>query len=120
VLRLPLPVSSRVNGGARFTFGRSAPTLAALRVLDSPRFIRQAGGDAMRSADCIGLSRNAFGFELLPAGFQITRLSPNQALYHLDERFGFVATIEPAPGEAYVLPLGHHIVAGHYVLRVEA
>ena len=52
---------------------------------------------------------------------RITRESPTQALYHLDERLGFVAAIETATLEApYVIPVGHHIVAGHYVLRVEA
>jgi hypothetical protein len=116
LLRLPQPLSSPVNPGARFTFGRSAPTLASLRVLDSPRFLQQADGTQAASADRIGLSRNAFSFELLPAGFQITRLSANQALYHLDDKLDFVAMVT----ETSILPPGHHLVAGHYVLRFDA
>jgi hypothetical protein len=108
-----------VLGGTRHVFGRAAPMLAGLRVLDAG-CLRSADGVDAGGADRLGLSRNAFGFEAGPEGYRVTRESATQALYHLDERFGFVAAIEPAPGEAYVLPLGHHIVAGHYVLRVEA
>jgi hypothetical protein len=121
MLCLPVPVSVPVAGGARFVFGRSAPMLAALRVLDSARFLRRADGFDVASADRIGLSRNAFSFELAGAGYQIGRLSATQALYHLDEQMGFVASIgEASADKPYLLPPGHHLVAGHYVLRFDA
>jgi hypothetical protein len=110
-----------VGAGVPFVFGRSAPMLAALRVLDSPRFLRRAEGADVASADRLGLSRNAFSFEAAQDGYRITRLSPTQALYHLDEELRFVAAIgEAAAGGAYLLPPGHHLVAGHYVLRFDA
>jgi hypothetical protein len=59
-----------VAPGARFVFGRSAPMLAALRVLDSPRFLQRAAATAA-SADRIGLSRNAFSFEATARGYRI-------------------------------------------------
>ncbi len=121
-LRLPHPIASAVASGARFTFGRSCAMLAALRVLDSPRFLLRSGGDsASASADRIGLSRNAFSFEASPQGFKIGRLAATQALYHLDEQLDFVACIGDAHADApYLLPAGHHLVAGHYVLRFDA
>lgn len=121
ILRLPHPVAEPVAGGARFAFGRSAPMLAALRVLDSPRFLRLAGGADSASADRIGLSRSAFSFEAGPGGYLIGRLSATQALYHLDEKLAFVASIgEASADQPYLLPAGHHLVAGHYVLRFDA
>lgn len=120
IVCLPQAQGLPVLGGVRHVFGRAAPMLSALRVLDGAHCLRSADGDA-GGADRLGLSRNAFGFEAAPDGYRITRESPTQALYHLDERLAFVATIENAtPAAPYVLPLGHHIVAGHYVLRVEA
>ncbi|MET0319479.1 MAG: hypothetical protein ABW069_02025 [Duganella sp.] len=127
MLCLAQPVGAAVASGARFTFGRSSPMLAALRLLDSPRFIRRADGDAApstASADRIGLSRNAFSFEASDQGYRIGRLSATQALYHLDERMAYVGAIA-ATGDAnadapYLLPHGHHLVAGHYVLRFDA
>ena len=133
-LRLPQPVRAAVTAGARFTFGRGSPMLAALRVLDSPRFLQTGGrrdgddgiavgtaaGDGA-SADRIGLSRQAFSFEAAPHGFKIGRLAATQALYHLDEQLDFVASIgEAGPDQPYMLPAGHHLVAGHYVLRFDA
>ena len=122
LLCLAQPVGAAVASGARFTFGRSAAMLAALRVLDSPRFIRRAdGAPGAASADRIGLSRNAFSFEATDDGYRIGRLSASQALYHLDERMAFVAMIDAAgPDSLYLLPHGHHLVAGHYVLRFDA
>jgi hypothetical protein len=118
---LPQPVSVAVAGGARFVFGRSAPMLAALRVLDSARFLRRRDGFDSASADRIGLSRNAFSFEARAVGYQIGRLSATQALFHLDERMQFVASIDDASlDKPYTLPPGHHLVAGHYVLRFDA
>jgi len=121
LLRLPHPLAQPVAGGARFTFGRGAPMLAALRVLDSPRFLRNAAGAPPTSADRLGLSRDAFSFEVGPDGWMIARLSATQDLYHLDEQLGFVAAIDTAtPEQPYRLPPGHHLVAGHYVLRFDA
>jgi hypothetical protein len=121
LLRLPQPPALPVAPGARLAFGRGTPALAALRVLDSPRFLRHAPGSAASSADRLGLSRSAFSFEAAPSGWRIARLSPTQALYHLDEQLGFVAAIgEATPDVPYVLPAGHHLVAGHYVLRFDA
>ncbi len=121
LLRLPNAPALPVAPGARFLFGRSAPMLAALRVLDSPRFLRSGGGAAETSADRLGLSRNAFSFEAGPDGYRIARASATQALYHLDEQLRFVAAIgEATPEQPYRLPPGHHLVAGHYVLRFDA
>ncbi|MEO7495314.1 MAG: hypothetical protein ABIT83_13280 [Massilia sp.] len=117
LLRLPHSVSVAVAGGARLVFGRGAPMLAQLRVLDAPRHLRLAGAADGASADRIGLSRKAFSFELGAAGYRIGRLSETQALYHLDAELGFVAAIT---GDDYLLPPGHHLVAGHYVLRFDA
>jgi hypothetical protein len=119
LLSLPQPQDVAVAAGARFVFGRNAPVLAALRLLDSPRFLRQPGGEiGGASADRIGLSRNAFNFEAAPQGFTIGRLAATQALYHLDDKLRFVAKVES--DEPYRLPGGHHLVAGHYVLRFDA
>jgi hypothetical protein len=121
IVCLPQPQSLPVLGGTRHVFGRAAPMLSALRVLDAASCLRGADGVDAGGADRLGLSRTAFGFEATAEGYRITRESPTQALYHLDERFGFVATIESATAaQPYLVPLGHHIVAGHYVLRVEA
>ncbi|WP_426176784.1 hypothetical protein [Massilia sp. TWR1-2-2] len=121
MLCLPVPVSVPVASGARFVFGRSAPMLAALRVLDSARFLQRAAGFDSASADRIGLSRNAFSFEAAGGGYKIGRLSATQALFHLDEQMQFVASIGEASAEQpYTLPPGHHLVAGHYVLRFDA
>ncbi|MHA4871101.1 hypothetical protein ACXZ1M_25775 [Duganella sp. PWIR1] len=114
---LAQPVSSGVASGARFTFGRNSPMLAALRLLDSPRFLKHADGANATSADRIGLSRTAFSFEAVAKGYTIGRLSATQALYHLDDKLQFVASVGDVP---YTLPHGHHLVAGHYVLRFEA
>lgn len=119
---LAQPLSSAIAPGVRLAFGRGSPALAALRVLDSPRFLGTGNGAGSNaSADRIGLSRNAFSFEAAPQGFKIGRLSASQALYHLDERMEFVASIGEAGADApYLLPAGHHLVAGHYVLRFDA
>ncbi|SFU50990.1 hypothetical protein [Pseudoduganella namucuonensis] len=146
LLALPLPVAAPA-GGARQSFGRRSAALAALRLLDSPRFLRCGGsgvhggltgdvnggvdgcinggvdaGHANKpaSADRIGLSREAFSYEASPEGFRIARLAPTQALYHLDDQLRFVASVAEASVETpYLLPPGHHLVAGHYVLRFD-
>jgi len=125
LLRLPQPPALPVAPGVRQVFGRSTPVLAALRVLDSPRFLRHAAetaaANATSSADRLGLSRSAFSFEPVTEGYRIARLSPTQALYHLDPDLNFVAAIGEATADApYTLPAGHHLVAGHYVLRFDA
>ncbi|AKU21416.1 hypothetical protein [Massilia sp. NR 4-1] len=126
LLALPHAASAAIAGGARFIFGRGMPALSTLRVLDSPRYLRcgepsAAPGQNSSSPDRIGLSRNAFSFEASAKGLLIGRLSSSQALYHLDEKLHPVARIDEAAGDApYLLPPGHHLVAGHYVLRYEA
>jgi hypothetical protein len=117
VICLAQPVSAGVASGVRFTFGRNSPMLASLRLLDSPRFLKRADGAGNASADRIGLSRNAFTFEATTKGYTIARQSATQSLYHLDDKLQFVASIGDAP---YQLPHGHHLVAGHYVLRFDA
>jgi hypothetical protein len=121
LLCLPQTPGLPVAGGAPCVFGRAAPTLAALRVLDSPRFLRRAEGFDDASADRLGLSRSAFSFEAVADGYRIARLSPSQALYHLDEQLAMVRAIgDASPERPYLLPAGHHLVAGHYVLRFDA
>ena len=121
VLHLPQAPALPVAPGARFAFGRGAPVLAGLRVLDDVRFLTLADGVPACSADRLGLSRNAFSFEAAADGYRIARLSPTQALYHLDAALGFVAEVGTAmPEQPYLLPAGHHLVAGHYVLRFDA
>lgn len=121
LLQLPHPASMTVGSGARLVFGRSAPALAALRLLDSPRFLQTADGAPSASADRIGLSRNAFSFEAGASGFHIARVSASQALYHLDAQMNLVGAVgEASVDSPYLLPFGHHLVAGHYVLRFDA
>ncbi len=115
ILRLPHPVAASVTAGARCVFGRGAQALAALRVLDSPLFLHHDDGVEAASADRIGLSRNAFSIEPASGSYRVKRLSPTQALYHLDEQMRFVAMVT----DSTVIPAGHHLVAGHYVLRFE-
>ncbi|WP_313703506.1 hypothetical protein [Massilia sp.] len=117
---LPQAPALPVPGGARIAFGRGTPALAALRVFEAASLSGADGVDA-GSPDRLGLSRNAFSFEAGPEGWRVARLSPTQALYHLDERFAFVAALDGATAETpYLVPAGHHLVAGHYVLRIEA
>ncbi|MGX4640179.1 hypothetical protein [Massilia sp. SYSU DXS3249] len=120
IVCLPQAPSLPVLAGARIAFGRAAPALAGLRVLDAARCLRGADGVDLGGADRLGLSRNAFSFEATPDGYRVSRGSSTQALYHLDEQLGFVAAIEAAEDAPCLVPNGHHIVAGHYVLRVEA
>jgi hypothetical protein len=117
LLHLPASAAVPVAAGARLVFGRGAPMLAGLRVLDGVGALRSATGE-IDNADRLGLSRKAFSFEAVDGGYQVTRLSATQALFHLDQACGFVASITDA--EPYLLPPGHHLVAGHYVLRFDA
>ncbi|HZX28983.1 MAG TPA: hypothetical protein VFF16_18050 [Telluria sp.] len=120
LLPLPAPSSAPVTAGAPLAFGRTAPGLAALRLPAGAAVLKQEG-TAGGSADRLGLSRQAFRAEATTEGFRIVRLSANQALFHLDPALRFVAAIEHAdPDQPYLLPSGHHLVAGHYVLRLDA
>jgi len=119
LLPLPQPASVQLPLAGRHQFGRQAAALAPLRMLDSPRLLHCGGAQA--SADRIGLSREAFSFEMSPQGVRIARLAASQALYHLDGQLQFVAAIGAASAQApYLLPHGHHVAAGHYVLRFDA
>ncbi|WEF34986.1 hypothetical protein [Pseudoduganella chitinolytica] len=112
---LPQPPAMPLSGQA--LFGRGSPALAALRVLDTARCLSGADGTPLPGADRLGLSRNAFSCAAQPDGLLLARQSANQALYHLDADMRYVATIGEAP---CLLPPGHHVVAGHYVLRYDA
>ncbi|MCD2516467.1 hypothetical protein LQ564_09100 [Massilia sp. G4R7] len=113
--------SQPAAAGTRLVFGRGMPALAQLRVLDAPHFLRQQDGSAAASADRLGLSRNAFSWEATSEGLSIVRLSETQSLFHLDQDLRLVAPIDSAtPDRPYVIPSGHHLVAGHYVLRFDA
>jgi hypothetical protein len=121
LLTLAEACSQPLIPGASTTFGRNVAPTAALRPLDAPWMLAcvpAEGERAESSPDRIGLSRNAFAFEAAQAGLQVTRQSATQALYHLDDKLEFVAAI--ADDKPYAIPPGHHIVAGHYVLRFEA
>ena len=117
LLHLPASPAVPVAGGARLVFGRGAPMLASLRVLDGAGALR-SGSDVIDNADRLGLSRKAFSFEAVEGGYEVTRLTPTQALFHLDAQCGFIAAIDD--DKPYLLPPGHHLVAGHYVLRFDA
>ncbi|SFD11466.1 hypothetical protein [Massilia yuzhufengensis] len=107
--------------GTRLVFGRGMPALGALRVLDAPQFLRLQDGSAAASADRLGLSRNAFSWEAAGDGLRIVRLSESQALFHLDGDLQLVAQVlEATQDRPYLVPPGHHLVAGHYVLRFDA
>ena len=121
ILVLPEGPSEPALPGARLVFGRGMPALGALRVLDTPEFVRQGDGAAAASADRLGLSRNAFSWEAGADGLRVARGASTQALYHLDENLALVAQIERATEDApYLIAPGHHLVAGHYVLRFDA
>ena len=116
LLRLPDGPAHTLPPDGHCVFGRGDPALAALRVLDRPGCLRLTHG-ASGGADRLGLSRQACEIRIDAGDCRVRRLSPNQALYHLDAQFGFVAQLGD---EAITLPRGHHLVAGHYVLRCDA
>ncbi|MCC2972588.1 hypothetical protein [Massilia sp. IC2-476] len=121
LLAVPQGPVQPAAAGTRLVFGRGMPALAALRVLDAPAFLRHLDGSLAASADRLGLSRNAFSWEATGEGLRIVRLAETQALFHLDAELGLVAQVETATQEQpYLIPPGHHLVAGHYVLRFDA
>lgn len=120
LLGLARPLACPAPAGARFNFGRNSPVLAGLRILGEARYLQRTGGDSAAGVERIGLSRNAFSFEATARGFLIGRLNATQALYHLDDKLAFVAAIENTGDAPYLLPRGHHLVAGPYVLRFDA
>ncbi len=121
LLALPQGPEQPAAAGTRLVFGRGMPALAGLRVLDGPAFLRHLDGSAAASADRLGLSRNAFSWEATGEGLRIVRLAETQALFHLDAELKLVGPITQATQEQpYLLPSGHHLVAGHYVLRFDA
>ena len=121
LLAVPQGPVQPAAAGTRLVFGRGMPALGALRVLDGPAFLRQLDGSVAASADRLGLSRNAFSWEASPEGLRIVRLSETQALFHLDPELRLVAQVETATqDQPYLVPPGHHLVAGHYVLRFDA
>lgn len=121
-LNLVHPISLPVGGGQQHLFGRGVPGCAALRVLDAPHFLQREGGAGVDtasapSADQLGLSRRAFRYEIATGGLRISRDAASQALFHLDRDGQYVAALDDAP---YLIPDGHHLVAGNYVLRFDA
>ncbi|MCA1245797.1 hypothetical protein [Massilia sp. MS-15] len=121
LLALPQGPVQTALAGTRQVFGRGAPALAGLRVLDAPHCLRQTDGSAAPSADRLGLSRSAFAWEATAEGLRVVRLSDSQALYHLDPALQLVEQIQEAGEDRpYLIPSGHHLVAGHYVLRYDA
>jgi hypothetical protein len=128
-LSLPHPPAMRIARGQPHLFGRGVAAFAALRVLDAPHFLQhsmtQKTVAAPASADQLGLSRRACRIEATSEGLKVTREAPNQALFHLDAQCQLVRCLEPAnqpQGEAspFMIPDGHHLLAGNYVLRYAA
>lgn len=121
LLTLAEACSQPLMPGASATFGRNAAPTSALRPLDAPWMLTCTpaadGATGTSSPDRIGLSRSAFEFEAAAGGLAIKRLAASQALYQLNEQMQFVAAMTDP---TCVLPPGHHIVAGHYVLRFDA
>lgn len=132
-LRLPHPVCLALARGQQQLFGRGVRAFASLQLLDAPHFLRHhvdrpadhfADQAAPRnrqpaSADQLGLSRRACRIEAGMDGLRVTREAPNQALYHLDAQWQLVSSMEP-DATPYLIPDGHHLVAGNYVLRFDA
>jgi hypothetical protein len=137
-LSLPHPISMAVPQGQQHLFGRGISAFAPLRVLDAPHFLqRKETGTGMNaesdaeskassnaaqlsnSADQLGLSRRAFRFEASTEGLRVVREAANQALFHLDEDCQWIGSVE-ASSTPYLIPNGHHLVAGNYVLRFDA
>lgn len=128
-LSLPHPPTMRIARGQPHLFGRGIAAFAALRVLDAAHFLQhsmtQKTATAPASADQLGLSRRACRIEATHEGLKVTREAPNQALFHLDAQCQLVECLEPAnqpQGQVspFLIPDGHHLLAGNYVLRYGA
>ncbi len=125
-LALPHETSVPLCQGQSYLFGRGVSNFAPLCVLDAAHFLQTSadapvamGRAAPASADQLGLSRRAFRFEAGNDGLLITRDAPNQMLYHLDSQCQWLNN--PQPDEnTWLLPNGHHLIAGNYVLRYDA
>mgnify|MGYP003384580032 CR=1 FL=1 len=116
-LYLPHALHAELPFGARTTFGRAGSALAQLRVLDQLAKIRARQTQAeVVSIDRIGLSRKAFTMRNSESAFHIQREAASQTLFHLDQDLNLVQALG---SEEYTLPNGHHLLAGHYVLRME-
>ncbi len=118
-LSLPHPISVTIPRGQQHLFGRGISAFAPLRVLDAPDFLQAQESTAAISADQLGLSRRAFRFEAAKDGLRVIREAPNQALFHLDAECEWIGNVD-ASTNAYLIPNGHHLVAGNYVLRYDA
>lgn len=125
-LSLPHEISVPLCVGQPYLFGRGVSHFADLCVLDAPHFLHPAtashaatGVTAPASADQLGLSRRAFRFEAGQDGLLITRDAPNQVLYHLDKQCQWMSSMDQGT-QSWLLPNGHHLVAGNYVLRYDA
>ncbi|WP_028453063.1 hypothetical protein [Chitinilyticum aquatile] len=114
---IPRPVIGRIGGEVTHSFGRHHPALKHLRVMAGAGFLDH---ETQEDGDRMGISRDAFDYQLTADGLKLT-LRPNQQLAHLDGDLQFVATLSHAEDAAPALiPAGHHLVVGHYLLRYDA
>lgn len=114
---LPRPMSEPLGVGARFTIGRDQPVLKNLCILAGKGFLdtdNPVGGDRM------GLSRNAFSIEIVDEGLEVMPRAKSQEIWHLDDKLAFVGRLDTKKEQPSVIPTGHHIVVGHYLLRYDA
>lgn len=116
ICRLPVAVSEKMGVAARFSVGRGQTFLQRLCLMSGKGFIqssRSVGGDHM------GFSSQAFTLEVGADGLLLTPAG-RSPIFHLDENMAFCEQIALGSNRVYTIPSGHHIVAGHYVLRYEA
>lgn len=114
---IPNPLKEPISTGKRTIFGRSKPAFKKLRVLSEKNVVR-ANGSVINDGDMMGVSSSAFSVEIIDEGLLIMPLKESIKLWHLDENLKFVECMDIAvEKKAFVIPEGHHIVAGHYVLR---
>lgn len=114
---LPVTLSEPIGIGARFTAGRNQKFLKKLRVLSGPGFVQSSQSNNCVCGDNMGVSRNAFMCEVAPnEGLMVTPVS-SLPIFHLDDQMNLCGTIEPEHQRGFLIPSGHHLVVGHYVLR---
>jgi hypothetical protein len=114
--RLPQAISEPVWQGSRFAFGRTQKALQKLRLLSGSGFlhaVQDSDGDRM------GLSREHFLMEVGIDGLMLTSRVKQGRLLHLDENLDFVEDMDADCKAQWLLPGGHHLVLGHYVLRYD-